>query len=228
MSTRSKNQPFLTQTILPSFYRSPARNSPVASFRELSGPIASFSSTPKSEIMKKSAVASILPWKPVQKLVISLNADESSTTDFEDDAMGEMSKNHGTNVMGSDSMSTEALRAFDNASPASIAMDSPSMAPCSPIDGETSLSASNDANEDSSPPTETAKATDAFQLKLNEYLKQVRAKTDAGTSNDSVKDDKVKAIVPTNRAEKTTIISLKQKTPLVSAMGIAQLFAVFQ
>lgn len=171
-------------------------------------------------------VANILPWKPVKKLIISLKTDDSSTTDQEDDAdaLSEMDHHNKTNVSASNGMSADALRAFDNASPASIAMDSPSMAPCSPIDGENSLTASNDANDDSLPTKDAAtKATDAFQMKLDEYLKQVRAKTDATQelrpSNDSVAVVKPKGTVTkTQQTEKKTIINLKQKTPVVSAV----------
>lgn len=201
-----------------------ARLSPVASSKEVFSPIASSSTTSKAESAKKSAAAAISPWKPVQKLIISLKADDSSTTDFEDDAdvLSELETFNETNSSGPSGMSAEALRAFDNASPASIAMGSPSMAPCSPIDGENSMSASNDANEDSAPKNDAAKAPDAFQMKLDEYLKQVRAKTDATQdtrpSNDSMVQEKPKSAETTRPTEKSTIINLKQKTPVVSAV----------
>lgn len=192
-----------------------ARRSPIVPSKEKYTPIASPSSTTKVEAAKKLVTPSTMPWKPVQKLIISLNADDSSTTDFEDDAdaWSETDKNNGNNSLASGGMSAEALRAFDNASPASIAMDSPLMAPCSPIDGETLLAAPDDASDDSRMAKNSAPTTDAFQMKLDEYLKQVRAKTDAtqemlpsigGGMEKKSKPDKPK-----------TIISLKQKTPVV-------------
>lgn len=174
-------------------------------------------------MLKKSASTSVLPWKPVQKLVISLNADDSSTTEFEDDAdvSNATDENSRTNALAWSGMSAEALRAFDNASPASIAMDSPSMAPCSPIDGENSLNALNQTDGDSSSAKDSTKSTDAFQMKLDEYLKQVRAKTDAAPevlplTGGQVAIRKPKPAATTQQTEQKAIINIKQKTPVVS------------
>lgn len=175
-------------------------------------------------------VSSVMPWKPVRKLIIPLRVDDSSTTDFEDetDEFGEMGKNSETNAFASRGMSAEALRAFDNASPASIAMDTPTMAPCSPIDGENLLLAANDVNAElAKDPTNT---NDTFQVKLDEYLKQVRAKTDSTQEVLSSNASVVKPAVP-QKTEKKTIISLKQKTPVVGSssmeLALSRSFRIF-
>lgn len=177
----------------------------------------------KSEMLKKSATTNTLPWKPVQKLIISLTADDSSTTEFEDDAdvSNAMNENIRANELTWSGMSAEALRAFDNASPASIAMDSPSMAPCSPIDGENSLNAMNQADGDSSSTKDSTKSTDAFQMKLDEYLKQVRAKTDAvqdvmPMNGEQIAVRKPKPAATAQQTEQETATNVKQKTPVVS------------
>lgn len=174
----------------------------------------------KAEATKKSTVTTILPWKPVRKLIIPLRVDDSSTTDFEDDTyeLSELEKNN-----------EEALRAFDNASPASIAMDSPSMAPCSPIDGENSLPASNDVNDELV--KDSTNTTDTFQVKLDEYLKQVRAKTDSTQEVLSANGSAAKANpqpAVTAQTEKKTIISLKQKTPVVGSVNCPLQLFLFQ
>lgn len=198
-----------------------ARRSPVVPSEKKCTPTASSSSTTKVEAARKSAAANTMPWKPVQKLIISLRADDSSTTDFEDDAeaWNETDKNNENNSVASGGMTAEALRAFDNASPASIAMGSPLMAPCSPIDGETLSAALDDASDDPGTAKNSAPTTDAFQMKLDEYLKQVRAKTDATQemlpSIGSGTEEKSKPAKP------KTIINLKQKTPVVSLTGTA-------
>lgn len=205
--------------IFSDFYcRLSARYSPTVSSHGKHSPVTVSSATKKSAVTTNN-----MGWKPVQKLVISLNADDSSTTDFEEDTIpsDEVIKCTETRPVASPGMSAEALRAFDNASPASIAMDSPSMAPCSPIDGESSLSAANDAIDDSPLAIDSTKNTsDAFQVKLDEYLKQVRAKTDttqegASPSNDAAAATKSKPM--TEPIAKKTIINLRQKTPVVGS-----------
>lgn len=135
----------------------------------------------------------------MQKLIISLGADESSTTEYDDD---DTDSQCGTNDNDRTNAYIDGFSAFDNASPASIAMDSPSMRPSSPIDGESSSSAIRDSAADEN----SSQTPDSFQTKLDEYLKQVRAKTDAASEIASMTKEKTK--------KKTIIVIPKSKTPL--------------
>lgn len=135
----------------------------------------------------------------MQKLIISLGADESSTTEYDDD---DSDSQCGTNNNDRTNNYTDGFSAFDNASPASIAMDSPSMRPSSPIDGESSSSAIRDSAADEN----SSQTPDSFQTKLDEYLKQVRAKTEAASEIASTTKEKTK--------KKTIIVIPKSKTPL--------------
>lgn len=171
--------------------------------------------SPKTEIVKRSTL--IPDWKPVQKLIINLN-DTDSTTDYDDDDDDNVdddvngAPDSTTYANSISKLSMDAMRDFDNASPASILMDSPTFAPSSPINTENTseVTATNEADE-SEPTTSDTKSS--FQMKLDEYLKNVRAKIDAKPSPSITKLNDV--ATPANPVKKN-MISLKPKTPIVS------------
>lgn len=205
---KSKNTPNSVVNVMPTIAMKPTH-------------VAMKATAAKPDGAKKSTL-NIPDWQPVKKLIIMLNGSESST-DFDDDEEGD-SKENDLDAMRS-STPTDAIRAFDNASPASILMDSPSF---SPFDGET-LQMPADDNQSTEEPKAAAEErpkTDAFQMKLDEYLKTVRAKTETEPNHESAakSGENIKAEPATKVIMKPTsttsapknIINLKQKTPNVS------------
>lgn len=166
--------------------------------------------------------------RPVRKMIIAINqSDTSSESHSEDDA--EMISIHAGQSRKSD---FDAIRQFDNASPASIAMDSPSFAPCSPA-GDFFVNAENakgsneasvtDAADIENLPKTTAAAVEisnvAFQLKLDEYLKSVRENVAKDVKPVVVKPQPVTATKkPVNKISiaSTKVGLIATKTPVVS------------
>lgn len=140
--------------------------------------------------------------RPVQKLIISLNQSDSSSSSYSTCEDDDDDDNNENNSIGMDIEQT-----YDNKSPTSIAMDSPSYAPSSPAPTIVPSSANNMEIEDDT--------SNQFQKKLDEYLKSVRAKTAA---QDQTPIEAPKRIVPTK------ISAPKQKTPLVCLHSISVFF----
>lgn len=147
--------------------------------------------------------------KQVKQLVIQLqNSDTDTETDLDDIELSSV------NI-------TENDRFFDNASPSSIAMDSPSCGPCSPITSNTATE-TNDATADNSVLT-----TPAFEQKLDEFLKKVRTKQEHENETKIQLGPKKVAILPKKANNATaTKLSGTPKTPLVSGWNF-QIFVLF-
>lgn len=135
--------------------------------------------------------------KPVNKLVIQLqNSDTES----------DLEETLNDDISGTAPTITEADRLFDNASPSSIAMDSPSCGPCSPVAPNTM------ANEEAA----DAIANPVFEQKLDEFLKKVR--TNQEHMNDVVNTTAAKPKVPLkiSAVRKSPKVLNVPVTPLVS------------
>lgn len=170
----------------------------------------------KLDLVKKSS-AKISDWQPVKKLIITLNGSESSTSEFDNsDADDATTSDVVTDKQCNEPSKTDAIREFDNASPASILMDSPSF---SPYDGELSQTSAVQSPKDNQNSDETKEntterpKTDAFQMKLDEYLKTVRAKTETEIK---MEQNTSETIIKTTSSTTKTTISLKPKTSNVS------------
>lgn len=174
--------------------------------------------------------------KPVQKLIISINQSDSSSESYDDNDDGS-DNDDTTNIDGANDNTVagfnKSLRSY-NASPSSTAMGSPSFAPSSPagefytymennkdfaIDEKPNNTEIIDKTDDSKKTVVSEANTAAFQLKLDEYLKKVRATV-------AKDDDPVPRPVPKQPitvgklTEKKTIVNKSpvtpQKTPVVS------------
>lgn len=114
--------------------------------------------------------------KPVNKLVIQLRPSDSESDGF-----------YSSDDNESVPLQAIKIREIDNASPSSIAMDSPSYAPCSPVQMHNSTS--ND--------TESQSSTTDFQKKLDEFLKSARTKVEQQTTTTNEnKPDKTRVVTP--------------------------------
>lgn len=153
---------------------------------------------------KKAKIITNPQAKQVKKLVIQL---QNSDTDTETDVDDELSTLSAVNII------TENDRYFDNTSPSSIAMDSPSCGPCSPV----SLNTATELNEET---TENSVLTSpAFEQKLDEFLKKVRTKQENENETKTQLNSKKVITTPkklTNTITTTTKLSGKPVTPLVS------------
>lgn len=135
--------------------------------------------------------------KPVNKLVIQLqNSDTESDLEeaFNDSAPSTI---------------TEADRLFDNASPSSIAMDSPSCGPCSPV------APNMLANE-----TTDAVTNPAFEQKLDEFLKKVRTNQEHRNEVVNVTAAKTKIALKVSAVADSPRVGNVPVTPLVSTSKI--------
>lgn len=138
--------------------------------------------------------------KPVQKLIIPINQSETSseTDNDEDDEVASFNR---CNISSQ----------FDNTSPVSLAMGSPAV--CSPaIDLLMLNESSNNPNGDSSqvPEKETESSNvasisrnestmNSFQIKLDEYLKSVRANVSKDVPAITSKEQTTKVPTPTSK-----------------------------